>query len=84
MTRICRRSPRSPRLSVRGRTTVLGRRAGYDIAGGDRNRDGAETTPARGAGGGLVIGMAMFRKWPIHDLVGPLNLALPQSCEDQG
>lgn len=25
----------------------------------------------------LVIGMAMFRKWPIHDLVGRLNLVLP-------
>lgn len=25
----------------------------------------------------LVIGMAMFRKWPIHDLVGKLNLVLP-------
>ena len=25
----------------------------------------------------LVIGMAMFRKWPIHDLVGRLNLLLP-------
>jgi hypothetical protein len=25
----------------------------------------------------LVIGMAMFRKWPIHDLVGKLSLVLP-------
>jgi Insertion element 4 transposase N-terminal/Transposase DDE domain len=25
----------------------------------------------------LVIGMAMFRKWPIHDLVGKLDLVLP-------
>ena len=25
----------------------------------------------------LVVGMAMFRKWPIHDLVGKLNLVLP-------
>jgi len=25
----------------------------------------------------LVIGMAMFRKWPIHDLVGRLELLLP-------
>ena len=25
----------------------------------------------------LVIGMAMFRKWPIADLVGKLNLVLP-------
>jgi hypothetical protein len=25
----------------------------------------------------LVIGMAMFRKWPIHDLVGRLSLVLP-------
>jgi hypothetical protein len=27
----------------------------------------------------LVIGMAMFRKWPIADLVGKLNLVLPGS-----
>jgi hypothetical protein len=25
----------------------------------------------------LVIGMALFRKWPIHDLVGRLDLVLP-------
>ena len=25
----------------------------------------------------LVIGMAMFRRWPIHDLVGKLDLVLP-------
>jgi hypothetical protein len=25
----------------------------------------------------LVIGMALFRKWPIHDLVGHLDLVLP-------
>jgi hypothetical protein len=25
----------------------------------------------------LVIGMALFRKWPIHDLVGKLSLVLP-------
>lgn len=25
----------------------------------------------------LVVGMAMFRKWPIHDLVGKLSLVLP-------
>jgi hypothetical protein len=28
----------------------------------------------------LVIGMAMFRKWPIHDLVGRLNLVLPAAA----
>lgn len=25
----------------------------------------------------LVVGMALFRKWPIHDLVGKLSLVLP-------
>jgi hypothetical protein len=25
----------------------------------------------------LVVGMAMFRRWPIHDLVGKLDLVLP-------
>lgn len=30
----------------------------------------------------LVIGMAMFRKWPIHDLVGRLNLVLPAGPKD--